>query len=116
VAVFVSLSNPLRKSDEEIRENLLKITPIGTSMEDVLKAIENNKKWKILQEGSWKSWPSLPDKIVSIYKNFFIKIKLINVLLGTYWGFFEMYVGAHWKFDENLKLIDIYIQKNSASL
>ena len=42
---------PLRESDEEIRENILELTPIGMDIENVLKVIESNKEWKILLDG-----------------------------------------------------------------
>ena len=38
---------PLRASEKRIRANMLKLTPIGTGMEDVIKVIESNKKWRI---------------------------------------------------------------------
>ena len=37
---------PLRWPAELIRAHMLKRTPIGTMMEDVIKVIESNKKWE----------------------------------------------------------------------
>jgi hypothetical protein len=47
VMVIVMLLNPLRRSEERIREDLLKITPIGMSIEEVRRVIIRHHKWKI---------------------------------------------------------------------
>ena len=44
IIVAISL-NPLRKSEEEIREETLELTPIGSSMEQVIEVIGNNSRW-----------------------------------------------------------------------
>ena len=44
VSVF---SNPLRWPAEQIRAYMLKRTPVGTNMDDVIKLIEKNKNWEI---------------------------------------------------------------------
>ena len=45
--ILILLSNPLRKSNENIRKDLLKIMPIGTNMEEIIEQINKNKKWEI---------------------------------------------------------------------
>ncbi|MCL2383765.1 MAG: hypothetical protein FWC79_06540 [Oscillospiraceae bacterium] len=43
--IFMILSNPLRRSEERIREDILLMTPIGLSIEEVIEVIENNSDW-----------------------------------------------------------------------
>jgi arginine deiminase len=45
--IVLHLSNPLRRSETRIREDILKITPIGTSMDEVIEIIQNNEKWEL---------------------------------------------------------------------
>ena len=41
-------SDPLQKSEELIREDILELTPIGMSMDDVLEVIKSEEKWTIM--------------------------------------------------------------------
>ena len=116
------LTNPLRRPEGQIREDILEITPIGTSMEDVIKIIENNKKWeapRIFNECGVSyadlGWPSKPDDL-ALGKITVIGEKSIRTIFGRYQAFFQVLVDVHWAFDENAKLIDIFIQKDSISL
>lgn len=43
------MMNPLTKSEEQIRGELLEATPVGTHMDDVITYIESQKKWEIEQ-------------------------------------------------------------------
>ena len=129
IFIVIESTNPLRKSENEIRESILELTPIGMSMEDVLKVFEDNNKWKILQNGAWQPWASVPDVTVSHYKNTFVERKSIDGLAGKYTGMFrfdgnilttifyagfKVYVGADWTFDDDLKLIDVHVKKDAA--
>lgn len=110
--VIIELQNPLRKSKEEIRESMLKLTPIGTSMDDVLKVIKDNEKWETMyvsfENGFSKPGSRNPCTIVGD--------KLVRVLAGRYIDFFKVSVSVYWGFDENSKLIDICVNKVSSSL
>ena len=109
VVFFVFLSNPLRKSNEEIRANILALTPIGTSMEDVLKVIENNKKWKILWIKNDYRYET-----TDLSGDFIIGEKSIRASIGKYINLFKVDVQIYWGFDENSKLIDVGVRKDAA--
>lgn len=108
--LFAVLLNP---SVGRIRKNLLKITPIGTSMEDVIAAVESNEKWKIdyINEDSGY----MVDENGNIWRNWMfgsytvIGEKSIGVSLGIYLK--GIYVSAYYGFDENSNLIDILVYK-----
>ena len=46
-AIIMDILNPLRSSNEEIRENMLALTPIDTSMADVEKTIKEHS-WELV--------------------------------------------------------------------
>lgn len=104
-------ANPLTRSEEKIKENLLKSTPIGTKMEDVVKFIESEKKWKIdyisYEQGFWHQ---------RIYPNRTVGKKSIRAELGEYRFVFATSVTVFWGFDENSKLIDIWVWKTTDGL
>ena len=111
VTVIMVLSNPLRKSQEQIRENILTLTPIGTSMEDVIKVIEINKKWEV--------------RYISYEQGYLyqgagerktIGEKSIRVFMGDYGNIFVTSVTVFWGFHEDSKLIDIWVWKDKDSL
>lgn len=117
------LSNPLRKSEDKIRENILRLTPIGTNMEDVITIIQGDKKFGNVNISN--EWGVVYDKRLgrpTHYANFseeladnfeIIGEKCINVSVGHYSSLFaEIFVRAWWAFDENGELIDVIIEKD----
>ena len=113
------LSNPLARSEKHIKKDLLTLTPIGTSMEDVIAAVEKNEKWKIvcINENSGyfidengkadnNTYPGVSYTVVGV--------KSIEVLLGRddILGIFYLhYVSVWYGFDENSNLINIAVKK-----
>ncbi|MCL2383764.1 MAG: hypothetical protein FWC79_06535 [Oscillospiraceae bacterium] len=131
VIMFMMLSNPLRRSEERIREDALQLTPIGLTMEEVIEAIENNSDWTnehviydrgyaIMRAGPAGNHTYFP----TIYYNeddiVFIKtvgVKTIRLDIGNYHNpLSNTIVLVHWAFDENGELIDIAIRKEVSSL
>jgi len=122
MVVIVMLLNPLRRSEEKIRESILELTPIGTSMEDVVKVVENNEKWEIrsvratgyLLINGEPSFPYVSPIAESNYEyeHPIIGEKSIRVHLGEYRTVFAVDVSAYFGFDEDSKLIDIAVIKD----
>ena len=100
--VIIFFSNPLMRSDEKTRADILKTTPLGMDREDVVKVIKSEY---ILHPSSYNFISSSPEKNPDI-----------RILLGTYVFIFETSVSAHWKFDENLKLIDVVVRSDTDAL
>jgi len=135
VSIAIS-KDPLRKSEEQIREGILESIPIGTSMDDVITIIKSKDNWKHIYNGSWVPMSSIPDdypiyidrgyeKSGTFYE--YVGIKSIHILIGEYSGkidfdwnvintiafsFFDVSVSADLGFDENFKLIDIEVSKS----
>ena len=133
VMVMIGLSNPLRKPQEQIRASMLELTPIGTSMEDVLKVIGSNEKWEMMYANDKNGYsilggrPSEPspnetDTIVgkksiraTIGKyNFDPQFDKDEILGSILYTFIDRYVSVYWAFDEDSKLIEVSVRKDAA--
>jgi hypothetical protein len=106
--------NPMRRPAEEIRAELFELTPIGTSMEDVIRVIDNNETWD-WHERNISSF-GFPD---GIHYGQRVVMQSIQVQIGYYWAWkgvnSKAYVTAWWGFDEDENLIDIRVRGIGAS-
>ena len=105
--IIIEMMNPLRKSEEKLTEDILMLTPMGTSMEDVIDVIESHKKWE---------WDGYIAPYGICRSSFTIKLdssQSIKVMLGSYRKPFPFVTGvfAEWGFDENSRLTDIWVYK-----
>ena len=111
--IIIEVSNPLRRSAEEITEDILELTPIGTSMENVVGVIESNKKWEwngyIAPVGFLKQ-PPPPEECT------YVGTQSIRAFIGEYSDGFATTVTVFWGFDEDSKLIDVWVWKEKDSL
>jgi len=113
--------DPLRKSPEKIRDDMLEFTPIGTSMDEVIKVIYKHDNWEI---------ESMHDNGITIHNGYpyidsflindnTVGVKSIKIYVGSYKFFFfagETIVRAYYAFDEDLKLVDIAVGKRAIHL
>jgi len=120
VAIFegyIVFLNPLMRSHEGIRAYMLKFTPIGMSMEDVVKVIEDNDNWRIRE--TWETGytlingrPSFFPRNLPASTGTIIGEKSLRVHIGEYRIFFTTNVSVYYAFDEDSKLIDIAVYKD----
>lgn len=126
ITVISVLSNPLRRSQEQIEESILELTPIGMSMEDVLEAIESKKKWETINVSNEHGFLKQGSLKRDDTENTIIGGESIEVLAGKYIGewhldqnvlntivhaLFKRSVYVYWGFDENSKLIGLHVMK-----
>ena len=118
VVLFTADSaNPLRRSTDEIREDILELTPIGMSMDEVIKVMESNKEWDIYYVNERSGYVMNADRPgepspSDIEEGRVIGVKSARALIGTYQNIPHMaYVSVFWAFDEDSKLIDIAVRK-----
>ncbi|MCL2354732.1 MAG: hypothetical protein FWC68_02410 [Oscillospiraceae bacterium] len=129
--IIMALLNPLRKSEESIREDILELTPIGLTMEEVIETIENNREWTnehlifdrgyaIMRAGVEGDYIFFPVIYYSENNVNFIKtvgVKAIRLNIGNYHSpLSETVVLVYWAFNENGELIDIAVDKEVTSL
>lgn len=108
VLVIIMFLNPLRRSEEQIKRNMLKLTPIGTSMEVVISIIDGNK-WKYhVRDYGYFFIHGLPSRHASRPA---IGVKSIDAYLGEYRTIFLTGVSVFYGFDEDSILIDIAVLK-----
>jgi hypothetical protein len=113
VAIFTYFTlNPLRRSQESIESRLYRITPAGTSFQtatsklsSVFGKISISDKCGFLRQ----DWPAATEVVGT---------KSIDVYLGEYYHFpvGQTDVTAYWGFDNNGKLIEIWVWKDTDSL
>ncbi|MCK5612726.1 hypothetical protein KAR91_63220 [Candidatus Pacearchaeota archaeon] len=104
--LLAMFSNPLRRSESWIQTYVLNITPLGSSFDDVAQIIEK-QGWEVAyksKEHGFRDQGSCPEKIVGSMS--------IRASLGDYRGIpFKANVTVFWGFDEEGKLIDIWVWK-----
>ena len=120
IIIIPPLVNPLRGTNKSIRKSVLSIIPIGTSMEDVIKIAE--EKWGIryiddyglyvIDDKPARHLPINPQEAVGII----IGKKRIEVRLGEYYSPFKTTVLVFFAFNENDKLIDVFILKETDAM
>jgi hypothetical protein len=106
--------NPLMRSDEEIRKQMLSQLPLGTHMNEVVHFSRNKKGWSDLKI----------DDLNGFYKDIvlgeIVGEKHISVYIGEYRKITEYYfitdVQVFFGFNENSELIDIRVRKMTDSL
>ena len=116
VTVILSLLNPLRKPETEIREYILMLTPLDTNMDDVIKIVESNKKWKIEWTSNKHGYGMDKRGNIGEYDHAYVGVQSMRVYLGKYGSIFQTGVIAYFGFDENSKLIDIAVRKDKDSI
>ena len=104
VNVTIVAINPLRMPAALIKKNMLKLAPIGTSTEDVIEVIRSNKEWKGTTVNDGRDANGFLSKDCK---------KSMSTHIGKYPSVSQVYVDVLWGFDENSKLIDIYVWKDS---
>lgn len=115
--VIITFQNPLRKSEENIKNDLLKQMPLGIDMHDVMKIVNKKNTWNII-------WVSEKHGIV-IGRNGPSTVRILDdeinvgkksmcVDMGYYYKYFfvQTDVSAFFAFDENSKLIEIAVSKS----
>ena len=105
VAAFV-LANPLRYSENHIKGQLLRRAPLGTTMTDVQQLIES-KGWVV---SDYRDDVGFFDQRPAA--NAIVGKKHIRAELGSYQDIpFRAYVTVFWGFDEQSRLIDVWVWK-----
>jgi len=115
--MIVALSNPLRKSEDGIRADLLKLIPLDTEMQEAISIVKGKDKWTIDwvdEEDGIVVGPYGPGTVLVLNNEKRIGEKSMLVYLGYYYKycFIQTDVSAFFAFDENSKLIEIAILKS----
>jgi hypothetical protein len=118
----IIISNPLRRSEERIRADLLSQMPIGGSMDEVIAVIEKNDRWSINHISKTggvfmlNGRPGEPSHFLDPDDERNIGKQRIRVHLGYYRTIFITDVLAFFAFDADGYLIEIAIRKDTDAL
>lgn len=117
IIFIVLVTHPLWRSDKKIREDLFNKLPLGTYMEDVVQYVESKEKWEIkwidYELGFYYSGQK-DDPVGGEDRP--IGEKSILVYMGNYKLIFQTDVEAYFGFDENSKLIEIWVRRSTDSI
>jgi len=119
----------LRQSEEDIRAYILELTPIGISMQEAHSVIGQHfrvDEWGH-GHGAGRAFIDYENGIVRRFDSRIhayhppqIGVKAIGLELGSYRRSGRLLAGtfvfAHWGFDENFELIDVYISKSRPAM
>ena len=109
--------SPLRRPVEQIREDVLELTPIGMSKEDVIAVIEGHRRWSVRHiSDRWGFGMDRWGPSDSLSSGNVIGEQSIRAHLGWYMGVWRADVSAWWGFCADGKLIDVAIRKDFDSL
>ena len=117
--------NPMRRPAPMLRNHVLRHTPIGMGMEEVIEVIENNGRWgspainresgfahpRGIIPGEWPVDGLLTKASIIGYKSIRTSAERYNLwnIMGS-----SMPVSTRifWGFDEDGKLIEVYVEKS----
>ena len=95
IIINIFMSNPLQLPKEIIRANILRVTPIGTNIDDIIKIINDKKEWNDYR---------------------IVNEKTIRVLMKQYATVFILPLTTHthvyWEFDVDSNLINVKVIKS----
>ena len=103
------------------KESFLRITPIGTCIEEVITIVRNNERWRnvsISRESGFPhprgivlGWPLSELRAVSIVgsKSIRTRVEVNAPWILRLWLLSERNLHIYWGFDEDGKLIEVYV-------
>jgi len=109
--VLFDLTNPLRRPVEQIREDILAITPLGISMEEAIDILETARVEN--------NWGRLRNEVIGV-SSLSLGLRMrptvfgnrhIRIGLGGYTNFFRTSVSVFWAFDDEHGLIEVFVLK-----
>ena len=111
------IADPIRRPRPMVRNYVLRLTPMGTDIDEVVRILENVEGWTIMfvDYNLGFTLPTAPNPYDTAIGN-----QSIRVFAGNYWpsnfpiiGLIQWTtVSIFWGFDEDGKLIEVYVRKS----
>jgi len=125
--ILAPIINPMRRPAARATEYVLRLTPIGTDMDEVIKSVENHRNWHMHPGGINRDRGfrhPRPESTTIPREDWPVRVgyKSIRVEKGTYWPatflapwgiLMETVVATFYAFDEDGKLTEVYVWKTS---
>jgi len=117
MVVIAVVTNPLMRTEASIRRHLLNIMPVGTSFDDVIDIVESNDNWTIRGRSGSSGvvlHPTLSIPMSGMPTDRFPVVgeQHIQIHLGMHNFVLRSDVTAYIAFDENGKLIEIFVRRD----
>ena len=131
IPYILMIFNPMRRPHEMATNYVLRLTPIGMDMEEAINVLEGHRNWNIninYDRGFAHPRPSI-DRPHPRGGFYIVGEKSISAWAhpsgSGYWPgaistpiygwFFRTTVSVFWGFDENEKLIEVYVRQSHSS-
>lgn len=117
--LILLLVNPMRRSESLATNYILRLTPIGTDMDEVIRIIENHRNWNIARINREQGFAHPRQGGLSIEQGRTIvgeksiRVDMRRYIPFVFFPFMETNVSMFWAFDEDGKLIEVYVWKSS---
>jgi len=109
VLLMPMIVNPIRNPWFVTRGYVLRITPIGTHIDDVVDVINDTENWRIFSSSNDQGFrrTSLNGQTVMVGEKFI----RVNVSRGDSANHTTMSAFIYWGFDDNGKLLDVHVRR-----
>ena len=105
VLLLIIYFNSIMAPASMIRSQILRKTPIGTSMGDVIQYIEKKEKWRLAYVSNEYGYVDRDQNKVGSQS--------VGADIGSFYVMFEVLVTVEWGFDSDSKLIDVMVVKSA---
>jgi hypothetical protein len=119
--VIPMIATPIRRTPGLVRQYILRQTPVGTSMSEVIEFIESREDWGLSdvdkEVGIILRTPHIRPDLNSHDISYFVGEMSVGASLGGYHAWYVMlgaprvYVSARWGFDAMGNLVDVRVWK-----
>jgi hypothetical protein len=108
---LTSCSGLPRRSEQSIRQRILRDTPLGSTYAAVLDYVKK-QGWPVTEQSGKYAIPEFAQVPAGV-----VVKRVIKADLGEYQGLpWRMAVCCYWGFDEHDKLIDVFVEKQADAL
>ena len=111
VTIIPMFTTPMRRPTNMVRNYITRVTPIGTSIEEVIEVIESRPNWDVRHINYERGFQIGPPDITIIGE------MSVSIHLGIYrawhtWPpFLEQVVDIFFGFDVDGNLVEVYVRK-----
>jgi len=118
---ILMIHNPMRRPPEMARNYVLRLTPIGMDIEEVIEILDGHRNWHVNSLNFSRGFPyptSTSDNFIGV-KSIFAwgypsgaEYWPAPIIMPIYGWFFRTSVSIFWGFDEDGKLIDVFVRQS----
>ncbi|MBQ8514068.1 MAG: hypothetical protein IJ496_01550 [Ruminococcus sp.] len=116
ISSIILMLNPLRWPEKMLRQQLLRQTPVGTDIDEVIQYLESQDEWEIIYVNHTAGYHYFDGRPYEAGVGAEIGEQSIRVYLGEYRNPLAVDVNVFYAFDGDGKLMDAAIMKSIDSI